>query len=444
MADPIELSPYQTPTGNPVAGSDQGLTRGAAKDPDEFLEDDVLLRIPDWGYSDFLYERTSWVKGFDSPTGEPGWFYFKVFFNFDTQHGLFGGLLEEENDNGERGSMPDDSDSAWNYLNMNTGHYTRSHMLDRQTALEYFGESLSFINSKAPWFFDSISGLDRAAAIVMQEPMKDRYIELGLKEDAVDMRLTALFDLYKYACYDNINLKEVVPQNLRQFEMVVVLFHTPLRWYHTAMKTMRRGAFPYKNLSDANMDNRMTYKMFSFKGCEFDPESLGVVYPGEMSNDQAFSLGKGKVKITYKRVYQHTFSEWARFMIGDDGVYWDDKEGQSQRLLAVIDARKNPYYYNPGAEIFKPLVDASESRINWAIRQVKPEILFGNLYLDYTDPHGDYAKMKLNDLKNGTQPGEAASHIRSRLNDEGLFRNIQDFTQEAGNSIRKFTSGNFF
>jgi hypothetical protein len=75
---------------------------------------------------------------------------------------------------------------------------------------------------------------------------------------------------------------------------------------------------------------------------------------------------------------------------------------------------------------------------------VKPEILFGNLYLDYTDPRGDYAKMKLNDLKNGTQPGEAASHIRSRLNDEGLFRNIQDFTQEAGNSIRKFTSGNFF
>lgn len=430
----------------PVVGSENpNTTEGRSYREDDNQDYSVLLKLPDWGYDDFLYERTSFQKGFDSPTGEPGWFYFRVFFNFDTQNGLFGGLLPEENDRGEESNKKHKAgDSAYNYLKMNVNHYTSSHMDDRAKALEYFGKTLSFINSRAPWFFDSISGLDKTATIDFTDPMKDRVIELGLKEDAVDMRLTSLFDLYKYACFDYMNLKEVVPQNRRQFEMVVVLFHTPLRWYHTAMKTMRRGAFPYKKINAGDWDNRMTYKIFSFKGCEFIHESIGSVYPGEMSNDEAFSLGKSKIQISYKRVYQHMFSEWARFMIGDDGVYWEGKDKQPQRLLAIIDAKKNPYYYNPGSDIFKPLVDATESRITWALRQVKPEILFGNLYLDYTDPYGDYAKMKLRDLKNGTENGQAADHKRNALNNEGIFRNIQSRAQDTSNTLHRVFSGNFF
>lgn len=239
-------------------------------------------------------------------------------------------------------------------------------------------------------------------------------------------------------------MKEVVPQNLRQFEMIVVLFHTPLRWYHTGMDTMRRGTFQYKGLANDKMDDRMSYKMYTFKGCEFVLESLGNVYPSEMSNDSAFSLGKAKVQISYKRCYQHTFNEWARFMIGDDGVYWEDSGGTSQRLQAIVDAKKNPYYWNPGADVFKPLVDASEAKINWAMRQALPDVMFGNLYNDYTNPRGDYAKMKLKDLKEGTRPGEAASHIRAALSDHGLIGNALSFMDDVGKSVKKISNGNFF
>ena len=55
--------------------------------------DMFTLKLPDWTYADFINERAIWQKGLSSVFDEPGWFYFKIFFHFDTNHGLFGGLL---------------------------------------------------------------------------------------------------------------------------------------------------------------------------------------------------------------------------------------------------------------------------------------------------------------------------------------------------------------
>ena len=438
------------PDGNPAADktdpgeySAESSWESYGKTAEE--DSDFTLHIPDWGYQDFIAERASFVKGFDSSTGDQGWFYFKIFFRFDTQYGLLGNLLDEDFGNGPINSANiGEGDNAYKYLLMNTGHYSMAHMENRARTLKQFGRTLSFINCYAPWFFETISGLDKASSISMENPLADKYIELGFKEDAVDMRVSSLMDLYKYACYDYMNMKEVVPQNLRQFEMVIVLFHTPLRWYHTGMQTMRRGSFPYKSLNASNMNDRMSYKMYTFKGCEFVLDSLGSVYPGEVSNENPFNLGKSRVQISYKRCYQHTLNEWSRFMIGDDGIYWEDSDRTSSRLMAIADAGSNPYYYNPGADIFKPLVDASEAKINYAMRQVLPEMQFGNLYLDYNDPYGNYAKAKLDMMKNGSLPGEKDALIRRSMNDQGLFRNAQNTVGNVIEKTRKITQGNFF
>lgn len=364
----------------------------------------LLFRVPDWGYQDYIRERTAWQKGYDSATGEPGWFYFKIFFRFDTNNGLLGGLLPEENDRSEvTNIMPNTYNCALRYLTMNKDHYTNMDIEGRIEALKKFGSILSFINGHAPWFFDSIGGLDKATTPNINEPYKSNELELGFKEDAVDMRVTNLIDLYKYAAYDLVEMKEVLPENLRMFDMTIVLFHTPLRWYHTGMKTMRRGTFPYKSLSDSNFENRMSYKMYTFKGCEFDYDQLGNVYPGEMNNQQPFNMGNAKIRINYKRVYQHTFNEWGQFMIGDDGIYYDNAKNKPKRISAILDAKNNPYYFNLGADVFKPLVDASESRITWAMKKLQPGAIFGNLYLEYTDINSKYYKNKLKTLKHGAK-----------------------------------------
>ena len=53
------------------------------------------FEIPDWGIKDYIRERAVWQKGVESLAGEPGWFYFKIFFKFNTNYGLFGGILDD-------------------------------------------------------------------------------------------------------------------------------------------------------------------------------------------------------------------------------------------------------------------------------------------------------------------------------------------------------------
>lgn len=374
-------------------------------------EHDLLFKVPDWGYDDFIYERQSWLKSLDSITGDPGLFYFKLFFQFGTPSGLFGSILPEtyggDTKNDDR--KLNNGDSAKLYLKINKTHYTNEPIEDKLNALEKFTASLSFISSRAPWFFDSISGLDKAINVPFNKPLEDRYIEINCREDAVDMRLSTLMDLYRYAAYDYINLKEVIPQNLRQFDLIICLFHTPIRYYDTGMQTYKNHTYQYRRMNGP-MENRMSYKMITLKGCEFDVESIGNIVPGTISNERGFSLGKSKIKITFKRAYMHSFNEWGGFLIGDDGVYYDKFDG-SGRLQEISKASTVERYRNYGAEIWKPLVDASEKYITSAVGKIDTDFVFGNLYQDYTDVNGDYFKAKMYKMTHGKWPNEAQMPI---------------------------------
>lgn len=391
----------------------------------------LIFSVPNWGYKDYIYERTSWQKGFDSITSDPGWFYFKIFFKFDTGHGLLGDILtvkddinlDDEDDFGTLFNLdPFNSkmshDTAWGYLynmmdlHQRTGTIGKnkssiSPYHDRIISLSKFVKTLHYINSRAPWFFKGINGLDQVFMVEnLNNPMPaDRKIDLVMREDAVDTRVTTLFELYKYAAYDYINMKEILPENLRQFDMIIVLFHTPLKYWHTGIQTMRRGTFEYKDLYSDNADQRMSYKLFTFHGCEFVPSSLNSIYPSNISNEEPFQLAKdATISIKFKRVYQHTFNEWGRFMIGDDGVYVQAPDGtMTMRQKAISDAYENPYYSNPSADVFKALVDASEQKITYAMRMIDPSTVFGNLYFDYTNTKGKYFKDKIKNLKQGSK-----------------------------------------
>ena len=333
--------------------------------------------IPDWGIKDYIRERTVWQKCIESLTGEPGWFYFKIFFKFNTNYGLFGGILDDVKS----------VNTAIEYLENCKNSYSADQIAQRQIALLKFVGSLSYINENAPWFFDSITGLNNANSVKINEPNKDNEIEIGIKEDAVDMRLTTLFELYKYACFDNINLKEIIPENLRKFDMTILVFHTPLRYYQTGFQSIKDGTHEYKSFNSDNLGDRMSYLMFTFTNCEFDIESINSVIPGNMSNEAAFNLGKSSFKIKYKRVYKHTSNEWSKMFFGDGSNFEDDNKkykSQSCRVGAMKTALDNLGYYNRTANIYKPMVDAIEKEANDIMRTVDPEVALGNIYWNNT------------------------------------------------------------
>ena len=349
-----------------------------SKSESDNINFEQIFEIPDWGIKDYIRERAVWQKGVESLAGEPGWFYFKIFFKFNTSYGLFGGILDDNKS----------VNTAVEYLQNCLGSYYQDQIAQRQIALLKFVGSLSYINENAPWFFNSITGLNNANSIKITEPYKNNEIEIGVREDAVDMRLTTLFELYKYACFDNVNLKEIIPENLRKFDMTILVFHTPLRYYHTGFQSMKDGTYNYKSFNSKMLGDRMSYVMFTFTNCEFDIESINSMIPGEMSNETAFNLGKSSFKINYKRVYKHTSNEWSKIFFGDDSMFATEDDSlfkydykpQTYRIGAMKTAEENLGYYNRTADIYKSMVDAVEKEANDIMRTVDPEIALGNLY----------------------------------------------------------------
>lgn len=383
---------------------------------------ETLVGIPRWGYKDFINERVSWQKSLDSLTGEPGWFYFKIFFKFDTNYGLFPGILADG------GTIMLSENSAMNYLSTIHNRYSKVQSTNRKVALRKFGKTLSWINTYAPWFFKKISGMDNASYLDLNEIGKERFIEIECSEDAVDMRLSTLMDLYRYVCYDPLYQREILPENLRKFDMDVVIFHTPLRYYHTAGKSLAKGSFPYKSLHADDMGDRMSFRMVTFSGCEFDLASMTAI-PNELNNEKAFNMGSNKIKIKYNKAITTDLNEWFKFMFTDAGGFmwdagqdmmweakyldrkndWDEvasaKEkkdsfnsitgSQQKRIDAIKYAIDHRFFYNPKSTNYKSLIDASEDVITNAMRMIKPSEAFGNMYAGFTDPNGDYYKEKI-------------------------------------------------
>ena len=400
------------------------------------IDMDYNFNVPNWGINDFLNERSMFQKGISTLAGEPGHFYFKIFFNFDTSFGLLGSLLHVDNNSFSQFS----TNTAIKYLMYSS--IGRPHRSDdipgRMLALFKFGNLLSYISNYSPWFFKSIKNLSSADVYPLTEIQNDKNsIEIELNPDAVDMRVTTLFDLYRYACYDRIKMKEIIPENLRKFDMDVMVFHVPLKYYNTAISSKSlKKKFDYKKLS-YNMANMPSFKMYSFLGCEFDLESLGSLMP-DIKNDKAGMIGETSIKINYTQVHTHTMNDWYRIMFGTDGFYYNaNRENTNPSEVALVEAaeKNSSYndkstfydksndeqyqrlkakqaildhllYYNSTSSQYKELIDASEALCSDLYRAVAPNKALGNLYENIISggvgPGSNYFKSKMKALHLGS------------------------------------------
>ena len=116
--------------------------------------------------------------------------------------------------------------SAWAYLK-NNGEEERAMML------KYFITLLSDISSNYPWYFPTIEGLDSAVNrnidnnkgfVVDAERPK---ITIKCLQDAVDDRIGTLLDLYRAISYSWATKREILPSNLRKFNMSIYVFEAP-------------------------------------------------------------------------------------------------------------------------------------------------------------------------------------------------------------------------
>ena len=435
--------------------------------------------FPNWGVENYIEERTRWQKGATSIADELGWFYFKVLFKFNTNYGLFGGVLHDD-----LGNQYGSSNTALQYLWTLRHFYKQEKLNDRIIALYKFTSMLMKINTEYPWMIKGVNNLADALNTYTQEFSKERSFDILFNNERTDMKISTLLDLYKFICYDDINCKEILPENLRKFDMSIIFYHIPIKYFQTAImvapkKQIQTGLFAgrwakvesiiekvynfmivktsyykFKRMQPDmnNWSNVMSYKMLTFQNCEIDTSSFGkYIENAEINNEKAFMLGNNAMKIKYDRVYYHNMNEWNQFMFGSDGFHYNvvdpkpsgmfkpdnpvigasDPTDESnsfvnyweERLKSIKSAREASYFFDENAEQYKALIDYSEAFITNGLMSMDMEDYYafikGNIYGGAAKRDSEYFTNKLKALKSGIVSGNIYGKVLGPLYQKG-------------------------
>ena len=315
-------------------------TVSTSSDKKTFSNTNDLLFIPNWSTEDFIKERLKFKKiATDGSTvsryNDKGMFFYRLFFNFNTGYGLFGSILKDSIN-----QATEEGNTAWQYLTNNIGSKRfseryRNVLYNKRESLVEFTKLLNYISNESPWFFESISGLKDATKLEFDNIVKkeDPSFSIKFNPDAIDMRISTLLDLYKDACFDYTNSKEVIPENLRKFDMSIILFNPPIQGVNINYKNIYENTRtnPISNTSEAGFvvgythkedqftntrfkktysdvfnPNGMSFKCLIFKNCEFVLKEMSS-FPDTITNSTGFEA-KYDIKISYQRVFSYNIN----------------------------------------------------------------------------------------------------------------------------------------
>ena len=214
-----------------------------------------------------------------------------------------------------------DFNSAWSYLMLNDEK-------DRAEKLEQFVTLLSDINSNSPWYFSKVGGLSEALERKVTEDGKleisDKRLTITCLPDAFDNRITTLLDLYRDITWSWIHKREMVPANLRKFDMAIYIFETPnFTWHGNTVldpepSVIGRTPFNYKPSKFTNTETQSfnpSYKMIEFHGCEFNYNSIKSGW-SEIDN-QTGAQPTYTIDITFSDCYEISYNDIMMRTIGD-------------------------------------------------------------------------------------------------------------------------------
>ena len=210
---------------------------------------------------------------------------------------------------------------------------------NRLQYLKSFSEMLQRINRESPWYFQKVTGLGDAWKRDFTKPLTKGKITIECLE-SVDFRLTTMIDLYRKACFDWVNRKEVVPKNLREFDMDIYIVETRrFKWWQNdfmgdmnekfntlkdaaadfkadpaaSAKTLANAAF-VGSVEDDQEFERINHIMFKFRDCEISLES------GAKALDSATNVDPSQVSQEIIIDYSYVEESNLNTLYGGDGT----------------------------------------------------------------------------------------------------------------------------
>ena len=300
-------------------------------------------------YKQLLHDRIKFQRA-GGPHGsefntydQPGGQYFRILFHFFNENNGGNGLLhptwgsidwpgsnsggsawwaEQENKNWRAAEyIPWRHNTAYSYLIMNDEQ-------ERAAYLKKFIELLSNINSESPWYFYNIKGIEEG---INRKQLTEDFIfnkernkiTIECLPDSIDQRIGTLLDLYRACAYSWTNKREIIPANLRKFDMSVIVFQVPVKNIHTpgpdiiklpdmlgmTSALLNEGDDEFATMNPNRYDHIVaSYKIYEFHNCEFDYNST-VGAADNLSNEKAFQTVYN-IGIFYDDMYEIRHNEF--------------------------------------------------------------------------------------------------------------------------------------
>lgn len=301
----------------------------------------------------------------------PNTYFFRIFFDFHK------GLLDYEHDLGRVSQI--DYETIWNrdtYIaNSALNYLMLNNEWERADMLREFIHLISNINTYSPWYFAEIEGLGEmlnrteftAESFALPEI---KAINIKCLPDSFDNRIGTLIDLYRAICYSYQLHKEVVPANLRRFDMYVYIFAANTRGIHTLHKyvegsdnieskepSMEEFASYDQYLIDVDNNGRVTKrdlespyltssKLIHLSGCEIDLNASVSGYQG-VKNEEGF-VQEYTIPIKVRTVMEQRYNEFLLKRIGDFVVADmdlpksnEDNSGELREMIWDSDSANN-------------------------------------------------------------------------------------------------------
>lgn len=283
--------------------------------------------------------------------------FFKILFHFENgtdvnrmEPGTLDEIYSNPNNNAPRSGLLGPSWIGYSSIEQSINSYMNFY--DEPTAYSYFiinddrvraqntrkfVELLSNINSYTPWYFQNIKGLEAAINREMVttgdfqiKPERDK-ITIECLEDSYDQRIGTLLDLYRSIVWSWETKREMLPANLRKFDMTIVLFEMPIRGQHVPRNIAQMKEADIRSVSKQIVETTSgfaviydnngssapvaSYKAYEFHGCEIDYNSSKSGAP-DINNERGVSP-KYSIDVYFDNMYEIRFNEYLGMHITD-------------------------------------------------------------------------------------------------------------------------------
>jgi hypothetical protein len=195
----------QTSFGPTIVPSEKDVSKGAA------------------GFANQMSTINLFRKGFmlQDNFDEPTYLTFYIDFDFDSQ-------MTDDMTSLPASPLFDDGTTAGEVKTSAVQYLTQKYSGGTADYLTQFINTLRYITNDTPWYFQTISGLDKMWANISDKGLKtgmigsDIVLTIGCLE-AIDLRIMQLAEYYQKAAFDNKFMRYQLPDNLRHFNMKIYI-----------------------------------------------------------------------------------------------------------------------------------------------------------------------------------------------------------------------------